>query len=145
MNTSNKARKAARRKAALAAFLSELQTLSSDEIRERLAKKRIRSDERRALAENVLRNRERDAGIGKEDGAAQESHVVEAKPERKEEPMPAAQSEHPAGDASSSRAPVVGSIAGKLAADRGLRRVLQILVGLGALGLMIWGLRRLAR
>jgi hypothetical protein len=50
-----------RRLAVLDAFRAELDMLESEEIRRRLDIRRIRSEEKRAIAEDVLRRREEDA------------------------------------------------------------------------------------
>jgi hypothetical protein len=112
-----------RRQAMLDAFRAEIETLDSEEIRQRLDVKRIRSEERRAIAEDVLRLRSEEEAI-----ALQPS------------PVPPA---HAAG-ALVSVPPQAKAALQRLSSQRPSwpGRVLRLMWSLGGLALLLWGLRR---
>jgi hypothetical protein len=112
-----------RRQAMLDAFRAEIETLDSGEIRQRLDVKRIRSEERRAIAEDVLRRREEDAFARLQPPPAPPipaaGALVSLPPQGKATLQPS----------SSQRLSWPG-------------RVLRLMWSLGGLALLLWGLRR---
>jgi hypothetical protein len=112
-----------RRQAMLDAFRAEIETLDSEELKQRLDAKRIRSEERRAIAEDVLRRREADA--------------IAPLQSRPEPPVPAAGAL--VGLPSKPKAALQPP-----ASQRGSwpGRVLRLMWSLGGLALLLWGLRR---
>lgn len=92
MADTNKEKAAARR---LAAFKSKLESLSAEEIQADLDAQRIRSAERRTLAEEIIAIRRAEAeaeeavaDLGEEEGA--EPPTIEAEPSPSEAPAPSA-------------------------------------------------------
>jgi hypothetical protein len=113
-----------RRLAALEAFRAELDMLGSEEIRRRLDVKRIRSEEKRAIAEDVLRRREEDAIPRSQPPPVQTAPgagaLVTPPPRAKAALQPS----------SSQRA------------NHWLGRVLRLMRSIGGFALLLWGLRR---
>jgi hypothetical protein len=110
-----------RRLAALDAFRAELDMLESEEIRRRLDIKRIRSEEKRAMAEDVLRRREAVVRLQPPPGqpAPGGGALVGPPPQAKAALRPSF----------SQRATWLGG-------------VLRLIRSLGGLALLLWGLRR---
>jgi hypothetical protein len=113
-----------RRLAALDAFRAELDTLESEEIRRRLDIKRIRSEEKRSIAEDVLRRREEDP-------------IARLQPPHVEPPAGA-------GALVSPLPPQAKAALRPSFSQRAtwLGGVLRLIRSLGGLALLLWGLRR---
>jgi hypothetical protein len=113
-----------RRQVTLDAFRAEIETLDSEEIRQRLDTKRIRNEERRAIAEDVLRRRHEDA-------------IARLQPP----PVPPA----PGAGALVSPLPPQAKAALQPSSSKQatwLGRVLGLMRSLAGFALLLWGLRR---
>jgi hypothetical protein len=113
-----------RRLAALEAFRAELDMLESEEIRRRLDIKRIRSEERRTIAEDVLRRREEDT-------------IARSQPPPVQPAPGAGALVTPPSQAKAALQP-----SSSQPANHWLSRVLRLIRSLGGFALLLWGLRR---